>query len=59
MGKQKINGGRCRHMAQDAEKIRRVCWGEGVDDVQVDGILRRERTWEVGETESDMMTKGY
>ena len=45
------NGSSCRHAAQ-GEETRGGSWQvEGVVDVQVDGVPRRERRWGAGVTE--------
>ena len=50
-GERTSNDGRCRHVAQGAETSGRGWWGEGVDNVQVDGIPLWERRWGEIETE--------
>ena len=47
------------HVARGAETSDRGWWEAGLEDIQVDGVPRRERGWGAGDTESATTTNGY
>ena len=53
------NNGRCRHIVWGAETSGRGWRGAGVDNVQVNTVPLRERSWRAGERESARTTNGY
>ena len=45
-------GGRCRHVELGSETSGGGWWVTSVGDVQIDGVLLRERRWKSGVTET-------
>ena len=50
-GEQTRSDGRSRKAVRVAETSSRGCQGVGVDNIQVDNVPLRERSWGEGETE--------